>query len=126
MSATETIEATDRTAFASIQEAVENAVEYVGAAGASAGASVKSAAGKSGELIGVGAYKGAYGVSYGVVFSAVFLKELLPVGNSLRRGFEDGADAAFTAVEARKSTADVEAAPKKTTTRKTAAKSVDA
>ncbi len=116
--------AAERTAMEDLAEAMENAIDYIGTASASAGASVKSAAGRTGEVMGAGVYKGAYGVSYGLVFSAVFLKELLPTGNAVRRGFEDGAEAAFTAVEARKSRIDVveeaaEAAPKKTT-RKTA------
>ena len=47
-------------------------------------------------------YKAAFGVSFGVVFTGVFLTELLPAQNVLRRGLEDGADAAFDAIEARK------------------------
>ncbi|MFC7054254.1 hypothetical protein ACFQI3_16295 [Hansschlegelia quercus] len=93
----------ERNTFSSLGDALETAAEYVSAAGATAGASVKSAAAKTGEVAGVGAYKTAYGLSFGLVFGAVFLKELLPAGNALRRGFEDGADAAFDAVEARKS-----------------------
>lgn len=120
MSATETIVAPEHSALEGVSTAVENAIDYIGAAGASAGASVKSAAGKAGEVIGVGAYKGAYGASYGIVFAAVFLKELLPTGNVVRRGFEDGAHAAFDAIDERKAgpvetvEADVEApAPKR-------------
>lgn len=118
MSAAETAEAPDRSAFASLQEAMEQAVDYLGGAGASAGASVKSAAGRTGEIAGAGVYRSAYGLSYGLVFSAVFLKELLPTGNAVRRGFEDGAEAAFDAIEARKAPAEPvedeapEAAPK--------------
>lgn len=102
MSATETVDVHDRGALEGVSTAVENAIDYIGNAGASAGASVKSAAGKAGEVIGAGAYKGAYGASYGVVFAAVFLKELLPTGSAVRRGFEDGAHAAFEAIDERK------------------------
>ncbi|MFD1702539.1 hypothetical protein ACFSCV_05910 [Methylopila henanensis] len=105
MSATETIETPQHSALEGVSHAVENAIDYIGNASASAGASVKSAAGKAGAAIGVGAYKGAYGASYGVVFAAVFLKELLPTGNAVRRGFEDGAHAAFNAIDERKAAA---------------------
>lgn len=114
---------TERSAFASLNDALETAAEYVTAAGATAGASVKTAAGKTGEVVGVGAYKTAYGVSFGLVFGAVFLKELLPSGNALRRGFEDGADAAFDAAEARKARVETEAAaPKRKVSAKKAVK----
>ncbi|GLK76720.1 hypothetical protein GCM10008171_19740 [Methylopila jiangsuensis] len=105
MSATETIDAREHSALEGVSTAVENAIDYIGNAGASAGATVKSAAGKAGEVLGAGAYKGAYGASYGVVFAAVFLKELLPNGSAVRRGFEDGANAAFDAIDERKAAA---------------------
>ena len=130
MSATEAIETTDRSAMESLAVAMENAIDYIGGATASAGASVKTAAGKTGDVIGVGAYKGAYGVSYGLVFGAVFLKELLPAGNVVRRGFEDGAQAAFEAIEDRKVVAEpvdeAAAEPKaKASRRKAAAPAVE-
>jgi hypothetical protein len=74
-------------------EALDAASQSIGDARADATASAKSAALKVQTGVGAGAYYTAYGVSYGLVFSGVFLKELLPVNNALRRGFEDGAEA---------------------------------
>lgn len=96
------VETTERNAFTALSEALGTAAGYVSEAGASAGGAVKVAAEKSGAAVGVGAYKASYGLSYGIVFGAVFLKELLPAGNAVRRGFEEGAEAAFDAIEARK------------------------
>jgi hypothetical protein len=76
-------------------EALEAASASIGDARSDATASAKAAALKVQTGVGTGAYYTAYGVSYGLVFSGVFLKELLPVGNALRRGFEDGAHAAI-------------------------------
>jgi len=53
------------------------------------------------QRIGSGAYYTGYGLSYGIVFSAVFLTELLPEGNVIRRGFEDGAAAGMSAAHRR-------------------------
>jgi hypothetical protein len=103
-------DAPERNTFSALGEALESAAQYVSGAGATAGASVKAAAGKSGAAVSVGSYKAAYGLSYGVVFAGVFLKELLPNGSSVRRGFEDGADAAFDAIEARKAPVEPEEA----------------
>ncbi len=99
-------ETPERNAFTALSDVLGTAAGYVSEAGASAGASVKVAAEKSGAAVGVGAYKAAYGASYGLVFGAVFLKELLPAGNVVRRGFEEGAEAAFEAIEARKTVPD--------------------
>jgi hypothetical protein len=83
-------------------EALESAAESFGDATTNARASAKVAARKVRSTLSTGVYKSAYGVSYGVVFGGVFLKELLPENSNLRRGFEEGADAAFEAVESRK------------------------
>jgi hypothetical protein len=83
-------------------EALDAAAESIGDARADATESAKAAARKVQSGVSTGAYYTAYGVSYGVVFSGVFLKELLPVNNVIRRGFEDGAQAAIrTAVSIR-------------------------
>lgn len=76
-------------------EALDAASQSISDARADATASAKAAALKVQTGVGVGAYYAAYGVSFGVVFSGVFLKELLPLNNALRRGFEDGAQAAI-------------------------------
>jgi hypothetical protein len=83
-------------------EALESAAETFGDATTNARASATLAARKVKSTLSTGVYRSAYGASYGVVFGAVFLKELLPEGNSLRRGFEEGAGAAFDAVASRK------------------------
>jgi len=75
-------------------EALDAASQSIGDARTDATASAKAAALKVQSTVGTGAYYAAYGVSYGVVFSGVFLKELLPANNAIRRGFEDGAQAA--------------------------------
>jgi hypothetical protein len=79
-------------------EALDAASASISDARADATASAKSAALKVQSGVGTGAYYTAYGISYGLVFSGVFLKELLPVHNAIRRGFEDGAGAAIDTV----------------------------
>jgi hypothetical protein len=79
-------------------EALDAASASISDARADATASAKSAALKVQTGVGTGAYYAAYGVSYSLVFSGVFLKELLPVHNAIRRGFEDGAGAAIDTV----------------------------
>jgi len=76
-------------------EALDAASQSIGDARTDATASAKAAALKVQSTVGTGAYYTAYGVSYGLVFSGVFLKELLPTNNAVRRGFEDGAQAAI-------------------------------
>jgi hypothetical protein len=83
--------------FSVLGEALEAAAESVGDARSDASASAKVAAAKVQSGVTTGAYYAAYGVSYGLVFSGVFLKELLPANNVVRRGFEDGAEAAIDA-----------------------------
>jgi hypothetical protein len=87
--------ASESNPFSVLGEALDAASESIGDARADATASAKLAAHKVQSGVGVGAYYAAYGVSYGVVFSGVFLKELLPANNVIRRGFEDGAEAAI-------------------------------
>jgi len=99
---TTTTTATDANPLSVLGEALDAASESIGDARADATASAKAAALKVQTGVSTGAYYAAYGVSYGVVFSGVFLKELLPTNNAIRRGFEDGADAAIkTAVNLR-------------------------
>jgi len=95
-------EATGTHPLSVLGEALESAAESFGDATTNARASAKVAARKVRTTLGAGVYKSAYGVSYGVVFGGVFLKELLPENNTLRRGFEEGAEAAFDAVPTRK------------------------
>jgi hypothetical protein len=97
-----TKEAVGTSPLSVLGEALESAAETFGDATTNARASAKVAAKKVRETLSAGAYKSAYGVSYGVVFGGVFLKELLPENNVLRRGFEEGAEAAFDAVASRK------------------------
>jgi hypothetical protein len=83
-------------------DALESAAETFGEATANARASAKVAARKAERLFSAGVYKGAYGISYALVFGAVFIKELLPEDNVLRRGFEEGAEAALDAAASKK------------------------
>lgn len=76
---------------------MENAAERFEEGSANARQSAKNAAGSTQRVLKVGLYNAAYGVSYGVVFATVFLTELLPKDGILRRGLEEGADAAFDA-----------------------------
>jgi hypothetical protein len=83
-------------------EALESAAETFGDATVNARATAKVAARHVKAGLSIGAYKSAYGISYGVVFGAVFLNELLPEGNVIRRGFEEGAEAGLEAVAVRR------------------------
>jgi hypothetical protein len=99
--------ASESNPFSVLGEALDAASDSIGDARADATASAKLAAQKVQSGVGAGAYYAAYGVSYGVVFSGVFLKELLPANNAIRRGFEDGAEAAIrSAVNLRAAGAD--------------------
>jgi hypothetical protein len=95
--------AAESSPFSALGDALDAAAQSVGDARADATASAKAAALKVQSGVGVGAYYTAYGVSYGVVFSGVFLKELLPAKNAIRRGFEDGAQAAIKSASNRRS-----------------------
>jgi hypothetical protein len=91
--------ATEANPFAAISEALESAAERFEEGASNARESAKHAAGSAKKAVSTGLYNGAYGVSYGVVYATVFLTELLPKDNVIRRGLEEGADAAFEAVE---------------------------
>jgi hypothetical protein len=93
--------------LAGLGDAFEAAAESIGDARSSASEQAQIAARRVKSGVSSGAYHAAYGLSFGVVFGAVFLKELLPENNALRRGFEEGAEAAFDAVAARRSQATV-------------------
>ena len=95
MSVTETAEVHESDAFSVLGEALESAAETFGDLTASAGDTARNAARGVSSAVSTGVYKGSYGLSFGVVFSAVFLTELLPAGNAIRRGFEDGAHSAL-------------------------------
>ncbi len=96
-----TAETNETNALAVLGEAIESAGDTVNSASAAATAHAKIAAAKVQGAISSGAYNGAYGLSYGVVFTAVFIKEFLPRDSAVRRGLEDGAEAAFDAVASR-------------------------
>ncbi|WP_020179765.1 hypothetical protein [Methylopila sp. M107] len=113
----------DRSFGSSARGATRTAFDAISGAAAVVAGSVKSAVVRTGEIAGAGVYRGSYGLSYGVVFSGVFVKELLPNGNALRRGFEDGSEAAFDAVEARKPSPRAQAKTTRLTQPKTTRKS---
>lgn len=95
----------ETSALSILGDALEAAAESIGDASANASESAKIAAAKVKSGVSAGAYHGAYGVAFGLVFTGVFLKELLPADSAVRRGFEEGAEAAFDAVAARKASA---------------------
>ena len=84
-------------AFSALGEALETAAVRVEEGAANARESAKQAAGSVRHAFRAGVYNTAYWTSYGVVYTTVFLTELLPEENILRRGLEDGADAALEA-----------------------------
>jgi hypothetical protein len=94
--------ALDTNPLSVLGEALESAAETFGQATTNARASAKVAAKKVRKTFGTGVYKTAYGISYGLVYSAVFVTELLPEDNVLRRGFEEGAEAALDAAASRR------------------------
>jgi hypothetical protein len=98
MTTTKATESHESNPLSVLGEALDAASASINEARADATASAKSAALKVQSGVGTGAYYAAYGVSYSLVFSGVFLKELLPIHNSIRRGFEDGAGAAIDTV----------------------------
>ena len=89
--------AVDADAFSALGEALETAAVRVEEGAANARESAKQAAGNVRRAITVGVYNTAYWTSYGVVYGTVFLTELLPEDSTLRRGLEEGADAALEA-----------------------------
>jgi hypothetical protein len=97
-----TAEKQENSVLASLGDALEAAAESIGDARSSASEQAEIAARKVKSGVSAGAYHAAYGLSFGVVFGAVFLKELLPESSALRRGFEEGAEAAIDAIAVRK------------------------
>lgn len=132
MTATTETQEYEGNALAALGDALEAASGTIGSVRTSVTGSVRSAAGKVGSVVSAGAYHGAYGASYGIVFTAVFLKEFLPVGSTVRRGLEEGAEAAFDAVAARRDhlaiedAVEVEAKPKPRRATKRRVPAVDA
>ena len=99
-----TVAKSDETnAFSILGDALEAAAESIGDATSDASASAKHAARKVKSGVSAGAYTAAYGLSFGIVFGGVFLKELLPGDSAIRRGLEEGAEAALDAIAARRS-----------------------
>ena len=99
---TTTNENSQSSALSALGDALDAASASLSDARADATESAKLAAAKVQVGVSTGAYYTAYTVSYGLVFTGVFLKELLPLNNPIRRGFEDGATAAISAVDQRR------------------------
>lgn len=95
-------ESDEANAFSILGDALEAAAESIGDATSDASASAKHAARKVKSGVSAGAYTAAYGFSFGIVFGGVFLKELLPSDSAIRRGLEEGAEAALDAIAARR------------------------
>ncbi|PTX97294.1 hypothetical protein DB346_20015 [Verrucomicrobia bacterium LW23] len=83
--------------FADIEAALGSASEHFHDTAAHARESAKVAAGNVKHAVNTGIFNAGFGFSYGVVFTSVFLTELLPENSSLRKGLEQGADAALEA-----------------------------
>ena len=96
------IEAEESDAFSILGEALESAAERFGDLTAGARDSARSAAHTVQKAVGTGVYKGSYGLSFGLVFGAVFLTELLPEGNTLRRGLTDGAHSGIVSAKSKR------------------------
>ncbi len=95
-------------AFHILGDTLESAAETFEEVTANAHDSAKRAAGVTKSALCTALYKTCYGVAYGAVYSSVFLVEMMPAGCKMRRGFEEGAEAAL---EARKKAAERKAAP---------------
>ncbi|HSI85114.1 MAG: hypothetical protein ACAI35_04910 [Candidatus Methylacidiphilales bacterium] len=83
--------------FADLEQELGAASERYEEGTAHARATAKVAAGNVKHAIKVGVFNASFGLSYGLVFSTVFLTELLPEDSTVRRGLEEGADAALEA-----------------------------
>lgn len=83
--------------FAALGEALESAAGRFEKGSDHARQSAINAAGNTQRIFKTGLYNTAYGLSYGLVFATVYVTELLPKDGVLRRGLEDGADAALDA-----------------------------
>jgi len=99
--------------FSSLGEALGSAAERFEEGASHARDSAKHDAGSTHRAVKVGLYNAAYGISYGLVFSTVYLTELLPKDSTIRRGLEEGADAAFEAQAKRSPHSSEEEAPAK-------------
>jgi hypothetical protein len=100
----------DGGAFSSIANALDSASKTLTASIPQA--SIKKATQGFTQSFQDGVYNSSYGFSYGLIYSGVFLTELLPEDSTIRRGFEEGADAAFQArahVQAKKKNMKVKA-----------------
>jgi hypothetical protein len=102
MSDTNASDHNQSSALSALGDALDAAAESIGHARADATESAKLAAARVQVGVSSSAYYAAYGLSYGLVFGGVFIKELLPANNPIRRGFEDGANAAFEAADNRR------------------------
>lgn len=111
--ATRTKRITHTDPLAVLGEALESAAETFSEATADARASAKVAARKAEKVVHSGLYRGSYWISYGLVFGAVFINELLPEGNVLRRGFEEGAEAGLLAAAGKRTRPKAAARPAK-------------
>ena len=76
---------------------MESAAETFEEVTANAHHSAKRAAGVTKSALSIALYKTCYGISYGAVYSSVFVFEWMSEGNTIRRGFAEGAEAAFEA-----------------------------
>jgi len=96
--------------FHKLGDTLESAAETFEEVTANAHDSAKRAAGVTKSALINALYKTCYGISYGSVYSSVFVFEFMSDGNTIRRGFAEGAEAA---VEARKKAVERKSAPPK-------------
>lgn len=81
--------------FSVLGDTLESAAESFEEATANSKDSAKRAAATTKRALANGVHKTAYGLAYGIVYSAVFVNELMPKGSLIRRGFEEGSEAAI-------------------------------
>jgi hypothetical protein len=96
-------------AFHILGDTLESAAETFEEVTANAADSAKRAAGVTKSALCNALYKTCYGIAFGAVYSSVFIVEMMPAGSKVRRGFEEGAEAALAA---RKKAAERRTAPR--------------
>jgi hypothetical protein len=83
--------------FSMLGDTLESAAEAFEEASVNSSESAKRAAQTTKRAVGNFVHGAAYGVAYGLVYAGVFVTELMPESNVVRRGLEEGAEAALDA-----------------------------
>jgi hypothetical protein len=94
-----------------LAEAMDAAVEAAKDGAERARATIGDFVPAAGRFLARVVYRASYAVSFGVVYPAVLLANAVPRTNAVVHGLIDGAQAAMGAVQDKKATAHLEAAP---------------